>query len=110
MFHRICREFAVSLFKNSFLKTNYKFLEVFNFKFIVKFYALGFFNILDDSLKRIDILFVYRLHTQYYVTIHLYETTICIVSETRIICFASQSLNNFIIQTKVQDSIHHTWH
>ena len=65
----------------------------------------------DATIKFcIKALAVSETHAQNYVTIHLDETTIAIVSKTLVAGFLSQPFNNNIVQTKIKDCIHHTRH
>ena len=50
------------------------------------------------------------INAEYNVSEHLYETTICIVSETFVSGSGDESLNSIIIQAEVEDRVHHTRH
>ena len=50
------------------------------------------------------------LNTHDHITIHLNESTVAIPGETLIATRLGQSLHGLIVQTKVQDGIHHTRH
>ena len=67
-------------------------------------------HVLNNSFKRIDVILVGRFHTQHNIAIHLYKTTIRIPCETRITRLTGQAFHNLIVQTQVQNSIHHTRH
>ena len=110
LFVCIVREVLTSLSLNSCLELSNEFLQVFNCQFVVQLHALSFLHFFDDSFEWIDVFLVNRLHTQYYVTIHLNETTVWVPCETSVTSLTDNTSNNFIVQTKVQDSIHHTRH
>ena len=46
----------------------------------------------------------------YNVTKHLDESSVAVICETRIFCQCSQSFYRLIVQTQVQDGVHHTRH
>ena len=85
-------------------------LQLFNRHFVIEFDTTLCLYLLYNSLKWVNIFLIYWFHAQYDITIHLYEATIAIVSKTLIACLLCQSLYNNIVQTKVEDCIHHTWH
>ena len=63
-------------------------LEVVNAQVLVQNYAALLLNLLDDCLKGINIGLVQRLHAKYYVTVHLYETTVAVPSEVGVVGLA----------------------
>ena len=110
MFHRICRKLLTRAFENGLFEEHNETLEVFNLQFVVELNALFFLDHFDDGLKWVNIFFVDRLHAQNNVAIHLNEAAVSIVSEARIVGFAGQTFNDLIVQTKVQDCVHHARH
>ena len=70
------REVFSGLFLYGSLESLYKLLEVFHFQFIIQLHAFSMLHIFYNGFKRIDIFFVDRLHTQYYIAVHLHETTV----------------------------------
>ena len=91
-------------------EANNEFFEVFGLQFVVKLHTTLLFDSFDNGLEGVNFCFIGWLETHNHITIHLYETTIGIVCETRIARLASESLNHFIVQTEVENRIHHTWH
>ena len=110
LLHRIIWKFLTGLFLDSILEEYNKLLQVFNSHLVIKLNATLSLNLLNNSLEWVDILLIYRLHAQYNVAVHLYKTTITVISKTCITCLLNQSINHSIIKTKVKNGIHHTRH
>ena len=110
LIHRIVREILASLLLDSRLKCLDKLLQFIYRHFIVQCDTALLLHLHDDSLEWVDIFLVNRLHTEHHVAIHLNKTTIAIISKALITRFTSQALYYLIIQTEVEDGIHHTWH
>ena len=85
-------------------------LQVFNREVLVQNNTAILLHLLDDLLERIDVGLVDGLHLEHHVTVHLYETTIAVVNEVRIVGLLHHTLSHLVVQTQVQDSIHHTRH
>ena len=103
-------EIRTCLCLDSTLEESNKLLQRLYAKVLIECYALLFLNLFDNLLEWVDILFVYWLHTENDVTVHLYETTIWVINEVRVICLLAHSLCNNVVKTEVEDSIHHTRH
>ena len=104
------REIFSGLFFYGSLEFLYEFLQVFHFQLVIQFYPFRFFHLFDDCFERVDIFFIGRLHAQHNVTVHLYETTVRVPCKTCITRLTDNTFHHFIIQSKVQDRIHHTRH
>ncbi len=63
-----------------------------------------------NSLKRVDVFLVYRLHAKHNVAIHLHKAAVAVVSETLVAGLLGQSFNNVIVETEVKDGVHHARH
>ena len=64
----------------------------------------------DDGFEGIDVLFVFGLHAEHDVAVHLYETTIGVVDEVGVARLGRQACGNFVVETEVQDCVHHAGH
>ena len=107
---RIGRESVTSLLLNSSLETSYEQLQFVNVQVLIELHATNLLYLLDDSLKRVDIGFIYWLHAEYNVTVHLYEAAIRVIYEMRIAGFSYHTLSYFVVETKVKNGVHHTGH
>ncbi|EJX10029.1 hypothetical protein EVA_01863 [gut metagenome] len=110
LFHRIGWESLARLSEDCFLEENDQLLEVFHFEFVVQLHALFFLHLFDDGFEWVNVFLVHRLHAQYHVTVHLYETAVSIVCETRVVGLLSQTFYYLVVQTEVEDGVHHTRH
>ena len=68
------------------------------------------FHIFYNSFEGVYIFFVYRLHSQYNITVHLYKTAVRVPCKASVARLANQALHHFIVQTEVKNRIHHTRH
>ena len=57
------REIFTCLFQHSSFKFSHKFFQIVHRKLSIKFNTFGFLHMFDNFFERIDIIFVYRLHT-----------------------------------------------
>ena len=87
-----------------------KILQVVCSKLVIELDACLLFDLLDDCLKGINIVLIDRLHAEYDIAIHLHEATVRVPSEALITTLTRQAIDNCIVETKVEDRIHHTWH
>ncbi|CDA56886.1 uncharacterized protein BN731_02022 [Prevotella sp. CAG:604] len=110
LIHRIVWEILTCLLLDSRLECRDKMLQFIYRHFIVQCDTALLLHLHDDSLEWVDIFLVDRLHAEHHVAIHLHETAIAVISKALITRFTSQALYDLIIQTKVEDGIHHTWH
>ena len=108
--HGISREVFSCLFLDGILKSNNQCLEVINGHFIVKLHSTFGLDIHDDCFKWIDIFFVRWFHSENYIAVHLYKTAIAVISKTFVPGFLHQAFHNIVIQSQIQDGIHHAWH
>ena len=81
-----------------------QFLQVLSGHLDVQLDALGFLQLVDLLLEEA----LAQLHDD--VGVHLDETTVAVVSETGVVGLLGQALNSLIVQTQVQDGIHHAGH
>ena len=107
---RVVREIFARLLFDSGLETRYEELQLIYIEVLVQLDTADLFYLVDNLLERVDVGFVHRLHTQYHVTVHLYETAVTVIYEVRVVGLSHHSLCYCIVQTEVEDSIHHTRH
>ena len=107
---RIVREIFARLLFDSGFETSYKQLQFLYIQVLIQLHSTDFFHLVDDSLERIDVGLVYRLHTQYDVTVHLYETAVGVIYEVGVVGLGYHALCYYVVQTEVEDRVHHTRH
>ena len=110
LLHGIGGECLARLCEDGFLEEGYELLEVFHIKFVIQLHALFFLYLFNDSLEGVDVVLVGGLHTKHHVAIHLHETAISVVGEAGVVGLTSQTFYHLIVQTEVEDGIHHTRH
>ena len=110
LFHRVVGEIMAGLFLDGVFEEYNQALERFYREVFVEFDALFFFHLLDDGFERVDVFFVDRFHAEYDVAIHLHETAIRVVHKVRIVRFFGHAFGYSVVQTEVQDGVHHTRH
>ena len=103
-------EVVPRLFFDSLLEALHKSLEVFDRKFLIELHPAGFFHFFDDGLEGIDIFLVFGLHPEHYIAIHLHEAAVRVVNEMRIVGLFNQTFGHLIVQTEVEDGVHHAGH
>ena len=104
------REVFSGLFFHRSLELLHEFLKVFHLKLVIQLHAFSMFHIFYNSLERVYIFLVHRLHTQHHVAIHLHETTVRVPCKACIARLTRQAFHHFVIQAKIQDSVHHARH
>ncbi|OPZ45338.1 MAG: hypothetical protein BWY95_01988 [Bacteroidetes bacterium ADurb.BinA104] len=85
-------------------------LKVIHTQILVHKYTALFLDLVYNSLERINIKFIYRLHTQNHVTVHLDKTAIAVPSKMGIVCLACKTFHSLVIESEVQNGIHHARH
>ena len=103
LFPRILRNNFAQLFADFFIFVNQLF-EVFRSQIRIRFVAFGLFHIFQSFFIQIQI----GAHN--HVRKHLQETAIRVISKSFASGSFSQSFNGFVVQTEVQNRIHHTRH
>ena len=103
LFPRILRNDFVQSDTDFFIFFN-QFFQIIGSQICIGFIAFGFFHSFQSMFKFIDVGF------QNYVGIHHQETTIRVIGKSFVIGSFGQTFNGFIIQTEVQNGIHHTGH
>ncbi len=73
---------------NGSLEQLNQFFEVVNAQVLVQNHAALLLNLLDDSLKRVNIGLVQGLHAKNNVTVHLYKATVAVPSEVGVVGLA----------------------
>ena len=100
---------ASTLFDDCFVALDQLF-EVSSCKLIVEFNTSFAADLLEDRFEWAVVVFVDRLNAHDDIAIHLDEATIAIVSECWVARFFSECLNCLVVETKVQNGIHHARH
>ena len=104
------REVFSGLFFHRSLELLHEFLKVFHLKLVIQLHAFSMFHLFYNSLERVYIFLVHRFHAQHHVAIHLHETTVRVPCKACIARLARQAFHHFVIQAKIQDSVHHARH
>ena len=107
---RVCRKILLGSFFNYFFEPFYKLLQIFNRKFGVLFDSFFGFQFVDNFFERVVVFFVFRFHSHNHVAVHLDKSAVGIPSETRIICFFCEPFNNLVVQSQIQNRVHHSRH
>ena len=64
----------------------------------------------QNFLKRINIILAFRLQAHHHISVHGDKATIAIVTKTGIISFFDQPLHGLVVQSQIENSIHHSGH
>ena len=64
----------------------------------------------DDHFKGIDLILVHRLQPEDHIAVHLDEPAVRVVDEPRILGLQNQARRHDIVETKIQDRVHHPRH
>src|SRR3712207_6020928 len=97
-------------FLDRLLEANYELLQMIGGEFVVELNAGSLLDLLYDCFKWVYVFLVDRLHAQYDVAIHLHEATVRIPCKSLVATLASQTIYHRIIETQVEDRVHHTGH
>ena len=65
---------------------------------------------MDGGLKGIVVLALALLNAEHDVTIHLDKAAVAIPCKALVFCGLGQRDNSFVVETEVQNRIHHTRH
>ena len=101
---RVRREFFADLVLVLFLELEGEFLEVLSVEVDVLSDALLLFHVVDELLE----IFLADFHDD--VGEHLDETSVAVPGPTRVAGLLGEGLNDFFVQTEVQDGVHHAGH
>ena len=110
LFPRIGREVLARVFLDRGLEAYDQFLQVVGRQLGIVLDFLLFLDRVDDLLERIDVLLALRLHVQHDVPVHLHETAVRVPCEARVAGFLGQSFDGLVVQSEVQDRVHHARH
>ena len=72
--------------------------------------SLYFLLLFNNCFERINLVFVYRLQAEHNIAVHLNKTAVGIVHKARVIGLLHQALGNLIVETQVEDRVHHPRH
>ena len=103
-------EVLAGLFLDGGLELDNQLLQVIGRQFGIVLDAAGLLHLVDNHLERILILLADRFHTQDDITVHLHETAVRVPCETRVAREFRNSLDSLVVQTEVEDRVHHTGH
>ena len=110
LFPRIGREVLARVFLDRGLEAYDQFLQVVGRQLGIVLDFLLFLDRVDDLFERIDVLLALRLHVQHDVPVHLHETAVRVPCEARVAGFLGQSFDGLVVQSEVQDRVHHARH
>ena len=101
LFVGIGGEVVSGLLLDGGLEAFYQVFQLFNGEIFVEMNAANGLHFFDDGFEGIDVLFVFGLHAEHDVAVHLYETTIGVVDEVGVARFGRQAGGNFVVETEV---------
>ena len=110
MFFRVGGESLARLLFDGFLEERYEFFQVVDVELVVEFYAFFLLHLFDDGFEGVDVVFARGLHAEHDVAIHLYEAAVGVVGKARVVGFPGQAFNDLVVQTEVEDGVHHAGH
>ncbi len=110
LFPRIGGEVGSRTLLHGRLELHDQFAQVVGGELRVEFDAALLLHFVDDDLERIFVLFALRLHAQYHVAVHLYEAAVGVPCETVVARTFGKGLYGGVVQTEVEDGVHHTRH
>jgi len=110
LFPRVGGEIFAGHFLHGGFKTLHEFLEVVGRQVGIELDALFLLHRIDDLLERIFVLFALRLHIHHHVAVHLYETAVRVPCEPGIVHLFGQSFDHLVVESEVQDRVHHARH
>ena len=85
-------------------------LEIHGGEFRIQDQAARLLLLLDHALEGIDFILSGRLHPEYNASVHLQESPIGIPGKPRIAGSQGQPLDRAVVQSQVQDRVHHAGH
>ena len=106
----ILREGLAGLLQHGSLEALHQLLQVLHLQLGILGDALSLLHRTDLQLEGVDVVLILGLQSQYYVAVHLDKAAVRVPCETGIIGQLGKSLDSLIIETKVEDGIHHTRH
>ncbi len=101
---RICREIRTDLSLVLSLELVSELLEVVSVQLYVLFNALLSLHLVDELFE----VLLTNFHND--VGVHLDESSVAVPSPARVIGLLCDNINNFFVETEVEDGIHHTRH
>ena len=110
LLHRISGEVLTCAALDLLLEEYDQALEFVDVQLVIQADATLCFDTIDDFFEGGDIFLRFGLHAEDNVTIHLYEAAVAIVGEAGIVCLLRKAFDDDVIEPKVEDGIHHTWH
>ena len=110
LLHGIVGEVAAGLSLDGLLKQLHELLEALHGEVLVEHDALLLLHLFDDGLEGIDVFLVDGLHAEHHVAVHLHEAAVGVVHEVRILSLGHHTFSHLVVQTEVQDGVHHAGH
>ena len=110
LLHRISGEVLACAVLDLLLEEYDQALEFVDVQLVIQADPTLCFDTVDDFFEGGDIFLGLGLHTEDNVTIHLHEAAVAIVGEAGIACLLRKAFDDGVIEPKVEDGIHHTWH
>ena len=106
----ILREGLAGLLQHGSLEALHQLLQVLHFQLGILGDALSLLHRTDLQLEGVDVVLILGLQSQYHIAVHLYEAAVRVPCEARVIGQLGKSLDSLIIETKIEDGVHHTRH
>ena len=110
LLHRVSGEVLTCAALDLLLEEYDQALEFVDVQLVIQADATLCFDTVDDFFEGGDIFLRFGLHTEDDITIHLDEAAVAIVGEAGIACLLRKAFDDDVIEPKVEDGIHHTWH
>ena len=104
LLHWILREGSARTVNHQFFISGDQLAKRLSRQFLVKLHALLFFAFGQQFFK------IMLVDFEHYIAEHLNETAISVKSEAAVGCSRCHPFDRDIVQTKIQNRIHHAWH
>ncbi len=85
-------------------------LEVFNIELGVELDAFLLLDLVHDFLEGVDVGFLFGLHTEHNVAVHLHEAAVAVPCEAGVAALGCERLNGGVVHAEVEDGVHHAGH
>ncbi len=110
LLHGIVGEVMTCLVLNSGLEFSNKQFELVNIEVLIKLDATDTFNLLNNGFEGVYILFIDGFHAKNHIAVHLYEAAIAVIDEVGVVGLLDHTFRHDVIQSEVEDGIHHARH
>ena len=110
LFFGVVREVVASSFLNGGLELSHQFLQMLSRQLRVDLDARLVLLLLEDMFERVDFVLVLNLQVEHDVAVHLDEAAIAVPGEPFVAAGLGQRFDGRVIQTDVENRVHHTGH